>query len=154
MAKTIIPDTQIKKPTYWEGGELKPMRLAGRPAKRKLETTPRSQLVIYNQISKRSQELVVKLFKMSESKNERIKLEAIKILLDKILPNKKAEEFGKQHSPISVFINNQGFVPPDPDVAAPMGGVERPTQIQGARMAPKGEEDFNGDNGDSKASTN
>ena len=150
---TIIPDTEIIKPTKWEDGELKPMRVAGRPAKKILEAPSRSQLAIYQKIALRAYELIEKAFALTESKNERIRLEAVKLLLEKLLPNPKVEELGGKHSPISVFINNQGFIPPNPDViptdgqtlTPSAGSLKRLTPIQGSNLAPAGKEDNHSD---------
>lgn len=153
MVATIVDDKPIVKPTYWENEELKPRRLAGRPHKKNLLQAPRSQLVIYNRLAKQAYVYIKELEGLARSKNERIKLEALKVLIDKILPNAKVAELASKHAPISVFINNQGFVPPDGDAYATSGGsLERPTQIQGVSVASEGEENIDSDKRDSETS--
>lgn len=159
MGQFFVSDKPIVKPASWHEGETKPARVAGRPRSlSQLKNATKSQFTVYARISRNIYKHIEELEKLALSKNERIRLEAIKILLDKVLPNKKVEEYGAKHAPITVLINNQGFVPPNPDIVPEDGditpppdrGFGRPAQIQGAGVAPEGKEDDNGGERDSK----
>jgi len=127
-------------------------RLAGRPHKKRILDVPKSNIAIRSKLYGKALEYIKRLEKFANSKNERIAFEATRYLFDKILPNAKPTEGDSKHAPISVFINNQGFVPPDADVnASPDRGTKRPAQIQGSRVAPKGEEDDDSDQRDGEA---
>jgi hypothetical protein len=87
-------------------------------------------------------QVIAVLFKRLGSKNERISLEAAKAIMDKLLPNAKVDELGSKHAPISVFISNQGFIPPNPDIdATSTGSFKRLTPLQSPGVAPQGKKD-------------
>lgn len=72
------------------------MRKVGSEAKRG-GATILSKQKIYAKISERSEEIISGLLKLATSKNESIKLGALKILLNKILPDLKAIDPQDEH---------------------------------------------------------
>ena len=172
MAKTVISDKPIVIPPRvreyqeWkkleaegianiEASDPRARRLAGRPHKKNLAIVPRSQVGLWQMVAKRARDVFKGIEHMAfTSKNERIRLEALRILADKLLPNAKPTEGNSKHEPISVFINNQGFVPPNADsYASPDRSPERLSSFQGFSVAPEGEENDHSDKRDNKTST-
>ena len=81
------------------------MKNNGSEVKRGGSTVPSKQK-IYAKIAMRSNELVDNLFELTRSKNENIRLGALKLLVNKILPDSKVSEFPIIEKSIEVNMPN------------------------------------------------
>ena len=64
---------------------------------------PMSKQAIYSMVSSRSRELIEKLFELSESNNQPIRLGALRTLINKVLPDLKVTELqGDEDRPLGV----------------------------------------------------
>ncbi len=120
------------------------------------------QIALYQKIAAREDEIFQTLFKHLASRNDNVSLGAAKTLINKILPDLKSIEVGgemgsdgKRRS-IELLVNlGRGFVPSFVPVSSTSAGgsSEQPQEVQSTDLAPQGEKDLHGDNGDSQAGT-
>lgn len=98
-----------------------------------------------------------KLKILLESRNENIALGAVKVVIDKCLPDLKAIEVGGvEGGPIQLnIIAGNGFIPRPVTFDAPSvrSAIQQSTEIQDLGVAQAGEKDNDSDNRTGKAST-
>ncbi len=82
--------TWVSNYVFFNMSKLKP-KSSGSPQSKR-GGGPMSKQAIYSKVSARGDELIDKLFELTESRNEPIKLGALKTLINKILPDLKVTE--------------------------------------------------------------
>jgi hypothetical protein len=126
----------------------------GRPRKISPGVAKYSQLAIYNRIAAKEHQIVDVIFKLMDSQSEKTRLDAASVLLDKVLPNKKAVELGNDKGGLSISLFGGGFVPPTAPRIASMGSTTRPTPIQSFSLAQESQENVNSSNRNRPSSAN
>ena len=95
---------------------------------------------MYAKIAVRSDELIDKMFKLTESRNENVAMGAIKVLINKMLPDLKATELsGKDGESLTVKIIRDYLSKPQPN-ATSTRSPEGQNKVQDADMAQEGKE--------------
>ena len=117
-----------------------------------------TQLQGYSHIAMRQREIIDELFGLMYHTNPNIRLQAIKLLIDRILPAKKSIELTGNGQQIQFNIIGGGFNPVIPQPITPNATPEASiirgqSTLQSPDMAPSSEEDNHSDNGRNKAST-
>ena len=149
-----IEDTPVNKDIVWKDGKVRSNRVAGRPPKDMAnhDYAKRSALSTYNRMFKHEDKFFENIDYFLNHKNDKLRLDATLFVGEVILPSKKSLEGETRNAPITVNFVKAGYLPPDTYDAPSMGSSERPTPIQGTRMAPAGTENDNGNHGSNQAS--
>ena len=116
-----------------------------------------NHVALYQKIAIHSDKIFEILLQLLDSRNENIRLGAAKVLVNKILPDKKTVEVGGLNGePIKFnIIFGNGYIPPNlQPTTTPEGNiVSGQPPIQNNSMASQGKKDDNGGNGVDQAST-
>lgn len=103
-----------------------------------------SRSAIYNKLSVHSDKAIKELIDLLSSRNESIKLGAIKLILDKSIPDLRAMELqGQEGGAFIIKVISYGHTDPlqlytDTPNA---GSLERPASLSSPQLAPEGKED-------------
>lgn len=111
-----------------------------------------NHIALYQKIASRSEEIYSVLFELLKSRNENIRLGAVKTLINKIVPDLKSLEVGGQlgedgkRRAIEILVNaGRGFLPATVQLLTssnPSATGGQP-QIQNPNLAPQGTKDNN-----------
>ena len=121
-----------------------------------------NHIALYQKIASRSEEIYSVLFELLKSRNENIRLGAVKTLINKIVPDLKSLEVGGQlgedgrRQAIELLINvGRGFIPATVLVSptSTQGVTGGLSQIQNTDMAQTSTENNNINIGSDKAGT-
>jgi hypothetical protein len=107
-------------------------------SKKKVSFAKFSQIQIYQKIVSKHKEILETLFELLKSSNEKTRSDAASVLLDKILPNKKAVEFADDKTGFTIKLLGGGYVPPAGFNGTSEAGADGPAQVQSSHLASKG----------------
>ncbi len=114
-----------------------------------------SQGELYSRIASKQHKIIKTAFLLLDSRNDNVRLGATKLLMDRIIPARKAVEVsGSNGEPIQFILATQGgFIPERTiiDVTPEASNSERPSEVQSIGMAQESKKDNNSDNGDNQA---